>query len=130
MARALHKSQKPLPGARGGLIGQKSSLGQLTDDLDGTDIPAGKGETLTFALDGKTYEIDLSMKNSNHLRQALSPYVAAGRPLKNSRGAKINRTHISADNRTIKEWARANGYQVNDRGRIPNNVRQAFEAAN
>lgn len=102
----------------------------LTDDLDGTDIPAGKGETLTFALDGKTYEIDLTTKNSSTLRKTLAPYVAAGRPLKNSRGAKVKRTAVGAANRTIKEWARANGYQVNERGRIPNDVRQAFEAAN
>jgi hypothetical protein len=103
---------------------------QLTDDLDGTDIPAGKGETIPFALDGKTYEIDLTSKNAAALRKAIAPYISAGRPVRNSRGARVKRTQVGSDNRTIKEWARANGYAVNDRGRIPIAIREAFEAAN
>ena len=102
----------------------------LTDDLTGGDIPAGKGETLAFALDGKTYEIDLTSKNATALRKALAPYIGAGRPVKNSRGVRVKRTQVDADSRTIKEWARSNGYEVNDRGRIPNQIREAFDAAN
>jgi hypothetical protein len=102
----------------------------LTDDLDGTNIPAGRGGTITFALDGKTYEIDLNSKNSNALRKIVAPYVEAARPVRTSLGAKIKRTQVEADVRTIKEWARANGYEVNDRGRVPNQIREAFEAAN
>jgi hypothetical protein len=102
----------------------------LTDDLDGTNIPAGKGETITFALDGKTYEIDLTSKNGNGLRKALKPYIEAGRSDRTSRGVRVKRTQVAADVRTIKEWARANGYEVNDRGRVPNEIRAAFEAAN
>ncbi len=103
---------------------------RLTDDLTGTDIPAGKGETIAFSLDGKTYEIDLTKKNAAALRKILTPYISAGRPLKNSRGVRMKRTAVNSDNRTIKEWARANGHAVNDRGRIPTAVREAFEAAN
>jgi hypothetical protein len=82
----------------------------LTDDLDGTDIPAGRGETIVFSLDGKTYEIDLTNRNSSALRKALAPYVEAGRPVKKSRGSRVARTtQVGADTKTIKEWARANG---------------------
>ena len=102
----------------------------LTDDLDGTNIPVGKGETVTFALDGKTYEIDLTSKNGKALRKALKPYIEAGRSVTTSRGVRVKRTQVAADVRTIKEWARANGYEVNDRGRVPNEIRAAFEAAN
>jgi hypothetical protein len=102
----------------------------LTDDLDGTNIPVGKGETVTFALDGKTYEIDLTSKNSKALRNVLKPYIEAGRSVTTSRGVRVKRTQVAADVRTIKEWARANGYEVNDRGRVPNEIRAAFEAAN
>jgi hypothetical protein len=102
----------------------------LTDDLDGTNIPSGKGETVTFALDGKTYEIDLTRKHSIALRKVLSPYIKAGRAVRTRRGVRVTRTRVGADVRTIKEWARANGYQVNDRGRIPKEIREAFEAAN
>ena len=103
---------------------------KLTDDLTGTDIPAGKGETVTFGLDGKTYEIDLTNKNATALRKALAPYVSAGRRRRNSRGVRVKRTAVSSDSHTIKEWARANGYEVNGRGRVPNGIREAFDAAN
>jgi nucleoid-associated protein Lsr2 len=102
---------------------------QLIDDLDGTDIASGKGETLTFALDGFTYEIDLTNKNAGTLRKALSPYVDAGRRIRTSRGAKVRRTQVGPDATTLREWARANGYEVSDRGRVPNEVREAFDAA-
>ncbi len=102
---------------------------RLTDDLNGAEIPAGKGETVTFSLDGRTYEIDLTAKNASALRKVLRPYIEAGRPIKGSRRRSV-RTRVAADNRTVKEWARANGYQVRDRGRIPKAVIDAFDAAN
>lgn len=102
---------------------------RLTDDLSGAEIAAGKGETVTFSLDSWSYEIDLSTKNARVLRKLLQPYVEAGRPMKGTR-RRPARTRVAADSRTVKEWARANGYQVSDRGRIPNAVRDAFNAAN
>jgi hypothetical protein len=102
---------------------------RLTDDLTGTDIPAGKGETVAFSLDGTTYEIDLTTKNATALRTVLRPYIDAGRTLNGAR-RRPTRTKVAADTRTVKQWARANGYQVRDRGRVPNEVLAAFEAAN
>lgn len=102
---------------------------RLTDDLSGAELPVGKGETVTFCLDGITYEIDLAAKNATALRKVLRPYVEAGRLIKPSRRRPV-RTRIAADPRTVKEWARANGYQVADRGRIPKAVVDAFDAAN
>jgi hypothetical protein len=58
---------------------------RLTDDLSGAEIPAGRGETVTFSLDGWSYEIDLTAKNANLLRTVLRPYIEAGRPIKSSR---------------------------------------------
>ncbi len=102
---------------------------RLTDDLSGAEIAAGKGETVTFSLDGRSYEIDLTAKNASVLRKALRPYIEAGRPIKGSR-RRPTRTRIAADTRAVKEWARANGYPVRDRGRIPKAVVDAFDAAN
>lgn len=102
----------------------------LTDDLDGSKIPTGKGETVHFALDGTSYEIDLRTRRAEVLRAALRPYVDAGRPIRNGRGRRVTRSKIAADARTVKEWARANGYEVNDRGRVPAKIREAFDAAN
>jgi len=93
------------------------------------EIPVCKGETITFSLDGTAYQIDLTAKNASVLRNALRPYIEAGRPLRGSRRRPV-RSKIEADTRTIKEWALANGYQVRDRGRLPNKVLAAFEAAN
>ncbi|MFC5264659.1 histone-like nucleoid-structuring protein Lsr2 [Kribbella qitaiheensis] len=50
--------------------------------------------------------------------------------MKNTRGRRVTRTTVDADPRRVKEWARANGYEVNDRGRVPTHIREAFDAAN
>jgi hypothetical protein len=102
----------------------------LTDDLDGKDLPAGKGETVPFALDGASYEVDLGPKNAAALRKLLASYIDSARPVRSNRGKKITRSTVGADARTVKEWARANGYEVKDRGRVPAAVRTAFAAAN
>jgi hypothetical protein len=90
----------------------------LIDDLDGKEIPAGKGETVPFALDGASYEIELGARNAAALRKALAVYVAAARPAKPPRGARRRRA-TDPDARQIKAWARENGYEVADRGRVP-----------
>jgi hypothetical protein len=103
---------------------------RLTDDLSGAQIPSGKGETVPFSLDGTSYEIDLTAKNARVLRKALRPYIEAGRPIKGSGRRRPVRSKVAADTRTVKQWARANGYQVHDRGRVPKEIMAAFDAAN
>jgi hypothetical protein len=103
---------------------------RLTDDLSGTKIPCGKGEVVTFSLDRTSYEIDLTAKNAGVLRKELRPYITAGRPIQGSRRRRPVRTKVGADARTVKAWARANGYQVRERERLPSEVLAAFEAAN
>ncbi len=101
----------------------------LIDDLDGGEAE----ETLTFALDGKTYEIDLSTKNGQKLRDLLDPYIKAGRKtggrttISRPKDAKTGNTGPSTSD--IRAWAKDNGYSVNERGRVPANVREAFEKA-
>jgi hypothetical protein len=99
----------------------------LIDDLDGSEIRAGKGETITFALDGTSYEIDLTNRNAVALRKALSTYVAAARPMK-ARGGRSKRS-AQSDAREVKAWARQNGFEVADRGRVPSHIRDAYAAA-
>jgi hypothetical protein len=94
----------------------------LVDDIDGS----AADETVSFALDGKEYEIDLSTKNAGKLRDAVAPYVgharkAAGR----RRGGRANGPS-PAD---IRAWARDNGFNVPDRGRVSAEVRDAYFAA-
>jgi hypothetical protein len=100
----------------------------LEDDLDGS--PAS--ETVSFGLDGKTYEIDLNDKNAGKLRDALAPYVGAGRSVGGvRRGRKPSpaASSLGPSAREVRDWARSNGYAVPDRGRIPADVRSAFDAA-
>jgi Lsr2 len=69
---------------------------RMTDDLSGALIRPGRGETVAFSLDGKSYEIDLTAKNATLLRKALRPYVEAGRPIGPSRRQRRSpgsRTH-------------------------------------
>lgn len=100
----------------------------LEDDLDG-----GKAdETVTFGLDGASYEIDLSKKNSAKLRDALAPYVGVGRKVTGRSGRKAGRGRASGGPSAsdVREWARTAGYDVSDRGRVPADVRAAYDAAN
>ena len=100
----------------------------LEDDLDGG--PAD--HTLTFALDGKDYEIDLSTTNADKLREALRPFAEAGRKTTRSGGARNTRTRASGsdpDTAKIRAWAKENGHDVSDRGRIHQTVKDAYYAA-
>jgi hypothetical protein len=100
----------------------------LEDDLDGS--PAS--ETVTFGLDGKSYEIDLNDKNAGKLREALAAYVGAARSVGGARRGRkpaTTATNLGPSAREVRDWARSNGHDVPDRGRIPSDVRAAFEAA-
>lgn len=101
----------------------------LVDDLDGGEAD----ETVTFALDGKSYEIDLSDANAEKLRGALETFVKAGRRTGRTASGRGKARAASAGNKDtaeIRKWAKENGYEVNDRGRVPATVREAYEKAN
>lgn len=106
---------------------------QLVDDLDGTVLEVGEGETVLFSLDGIAYEIDLTEANSAALREALSPYLAAGRRISTSSGpsnaASKRRRTGQPDYSAIRAWAAQNGYSVSARGRVPATVLEAYDAA-
>ena len=99
----------------------------LIDDLDGGTA----AETVTFALDGVSYEIDLSDKNAKKLRADLANWTGHARRAGNvrsasrRRGGAAKRTDLSA----VREWARANGHAVSDRGRISAEVQAAYDKA-
>jgi len=98
----------------------------LVDDLSGSRAD----ETVSFGLDGKNYEIDLSSDNAEKLRKALTDFVAAARrpggTRRASAGAARRPSVDREQNQAIREWARKKGMKVNDRGRIPTDVVEAF----
>ena len=100
----------------------------LVDDIDGDDA----SETVSFALDGVDYEIDLSEGNAEALREALARYTAAGRRVggrrrKGQRVAAGGDTGPSAAD--VRQWARENGWDVPERGRVSAEVREAYARA-
>lgn len=101
----------------------------LVDDLDGGEA----SETVTFGLDGVTYEIDLSDGNAEKLRSALASWVGAARRAGGRRPAGAVRSGRArtrnSDAAAIRVWAQENGYTVSERGRIPAEIRSAYEAA-
>lgn len=102
----------------------KQTTVKLVDDLDGTEA----AEQIEFAIDGKTYEIDLSAKNGRRLREALEPYVSAARRVSGRRGSSTGPRSVSdrEQNQAIREWAVAQGMKISERGRIPTNVLEAY----
>ncbi len=108
----------------------------LSDDLN-ENVPAD--ETVSFSLDGTNYEIDLSDKNAEEMRNAFSRYVQAARKVGRGGGGRASgggRSRATGGGRmdreqagAIRDWARKNGHAVSDRGRIPASVVEAYEAA-
>ena len=111
---------------------------QLVDDIDGTLLEVGEGETVLFSLDGVAYEIDLTDENAAALRSALERYTKAARTVSSARatsraassaGGRKRRRSGQQDYSGVRDWAKQNGYQVSERGRVPASVLEAYEAA-
>jgi hypothetical protein len=108
---------------------------QRTDDLDGTPITDGRGETVTFALEGRSYEIDLSTQNADRLRNALAEFVRAARKTgRTGRGrssqASSSRPERGFSPKQVRAWAETQGIEVSPRGRVPGDLIVKFQAAN
>jgi hypothetical protein len=112
----------------------QKTIVQLIDDID----QGAAEETVSFALDGTSYEIDLSAKNAGKLRDALAVYVANARRSGRSsaprasvaprrgRGGRGDREQTQA----IREWARKNGHKIGEKGRIPAAILEAYHSQN
>jgi|SRR6476620_6911958 len=106
----------------------KKTLVVLEDDIDGSEAT----ETLSFALDGSEYEIDLNDGHAGELREALARFTKAGRKVAGGRGRSSARSKTSQggpDAKAVRMWAVENGIQVNTRGRIQAEVVEKYEAA-
>jgi len=103
---------------------------EIEDDLDGSEA----AETVTFALDGVTYEIDLSEENAAELRDALAQFIEYGRRVGGRRRTSAPKTtrveepagNSRERNQAIRAWAREQGYELSERGRIPADVVNAY----
>jgi hypothetical protein len=106
----------------------KQTTVTVTDDLDGS----ANAKEVTFSLNGEAWTIDLSAKNRAALEKALKPYIAkATKQTRRPASASRRSTGRAArkDLAAVREWAKNNGHQVSDRGRISATVQQAYDAA-
>jgi hypothetical protein len=110
----------------------KRVIEQLVSDLSGKDIKDGEGETIKFSIGSTSYEIDLTEAEAGQFYAAVKKYtdVAArtgGRGVRSGGGSKpkTDRTRTQA----IRTWARENGRAVSERGRISQDVQDAYNAA-
>lgn len=101
----------------------------LVDDIDG----GSADETVTFALDGVSYEIDLTTAHAAELRDALATWVGHARKVGGrsaaGRSAGTTRPRRSSDAGAVRAWAKESGFEVSERGRISAEIREAYDAA-
>jgi hypothetical protein len=106
----------------------RKTIVMLEDDIDG----GSADETLQFAFDGKSYAIDLSTTNADRFRKAIGPFLVGARregSTTKPRGRAEPNEYPDIDPAAVRAWAKANGYEVNVRGRVAYNIIEAFKAA-
>jgi Lsr2 len=121
-------AQQMKPARKGSIVAQKIQT-VFIDDLDGSEAEG----TVRFGLDGAEYEIDLNAAHARALRDALARYVQAARraggsarrPARSGRRARAD----GVDSTEVREWAKAQGIDVKDRGRVPAELVVKFKAA-
>ncbi|MDU0479174.1 Lsr2 family protein [Staphylococcus chromogenes] len=102
---------------------------QCYDDIDNTPLTQDEVNVVKFSLDGINYIVDLSAKNAAIFRELLEPYIAAGRR-EGTATPRVRRTGTATpDSKKIREWARENGHDVSDRGKLPHSLIAAYREA-
>jgi hypothetical protein len=100
----------------------------FVDDIDGGDAEG----TVRFALDGTDYEIDLSSKHTNELHKALGVYIGHARKVGGARRASRGpgrRGASTVDTHKVREWAKEQGIEIKDRGRVPADIVTRYREA-
>lgn len=97
----------------------------LTDDVDATAADV----TVNFALDGVAYEIDLSDQNAKRLREQFASWTEKARRVGGRRKGAARRSDTPGDAGKIRKWAKENGHEVSDRGRVSQAIRDAYATA-
>jgi hypothetical protein len=100
----------------------------FTDDIDGSEAQG----TVKFGLAGADYEIDLNTANTEKLRNAVQPYVAAGRKVGGKttpRGSRASSRSGRPSPAAVRQWAKEQGIAVKDKGRVPDELIVRFQAA-
>ena len=107
----------------------KTTITHITDDLDGSK----DATEVAFSFNGSDYTIDLSKKNLALMEKALKPYQDAATKVSGRTASRRGKTSRSSSSRRdlakIREWAREQGIEVSERGRVSSVVIEQYEAA-
>ncbi|MEU4226926.1 Lsr2 family protein [Nonomuraea sp. NPDC026600] len=110
----------------------KQIVESFIDDIDGSEAE----KTTTFAIDGTSYEIDLSGRNREDLEKALAPYITVARPIRAERPGRgghgadsTSRAMNREKSSEIRNWAKVHGLPVSERGRIASTIVEKYKAA-
>lgn len=114
----------------------KKTIEIITSDLSGEELESGQGRTILFSVDDSAYSIDLTDAEADEFRKTLSTYTSVA-SRRSSRPAQSRKTSGSSGSGRsteelahIRTWAKENGHEVSDRGRIKAEVIEAFDSAN
>jgi hypothetical protein len=116
----------------------RQTIELLIDDLDGSRLEQGEGDSITFGYQGAEYTIDLSQKHVDEFHDAMAKYIAAAqkvsgrRPSSSSASTRSSGPTAKPDKNqlgAVRAWARENGHKVSDRGRVSQEVLDAYHAA-
>jgi len=115
-------------GKGGPEVAQKVSV-TYACDYDQKEIPQGQHRLRRFSIDGRDYEIDLCLRHSERFDEAVSNFASharksSGRPARTKRRTAAHRKHSAQ----VRAWAKANGFTVSERGRIPADVVSKYES--
>ncbi|MGV9834281.1 histone-like nucleoid-structuring protein Lsr2 [Nocardia niigatensis] len=103
---------------------------EMVDDYDGKSAAE---ETVRFAVDGVDYEIDLSKLNAAKMRGMFEPWTEHARKVGRApRGTRVGKPRSTVDReqtQAIREWARGNGFEVSNRGRVSAEILEAYNKA-
>lgn len=103
---------------------------ELVSDISGKTLGPNEGSTIRFGLDGKELEIDLSTAEEKEMRSALEQYVAGARRASTPRAGRPSTPGRNQEASQVREWAKANGYEVSARGRVNSEIVDAYRKAN
>ena len=137
----LHRAQQKGSADRSRKVAHMAqrTIVQLVSDLSGDEMQDGEGRTVEFSVDGTSYTIDLTDKEAAGFDKALAMYIehatktsggTAGGRKRSSTGGKSGSSRSKDELANIRAWAQENGHQVSERGRIKQDVLDAYHAAN
>lgn len=125
----VNDHHSPFPSEESKLVAR--TLITVVDDLDGKDA-GPDGRTIAFSFDGVDYQIDLGVRNATKFEKAIGPFIDAATRVGGRRArakASVPQAFRHSESSAIRDWARANGFEVSDRGRISTTVLQAWSEA-